>query len=108
MRDAFLYMSLPSLLDYDVKMPNFTFFGERKQAHEECFFLFLNLSVVLSRGNTLTNSQSNSYVIWRPKSFLMSLILSGYRLENEENPRRTLCMGNYYFRKLSALKEMFE
>ena len=72
-RDAFLYMSLPSLLDYDVKMPNFTFFGERKQAHEECFFLFLNLSVVLSRGNTRTNSQSNSYVILRPKCFSMSL-----------------------------------
>ena len=73
MRDAFLYMSLPSLLDYDVKMPNFTFFGERKQAQDECFFFFLNLSVVLSRGNTRTNSQSNLYVILRPKCFLMSL-----------------------------------
>ena len=73
MRGAFLYMSLPSLHDCDVKKPNFTFFGGRKQAHDECFFLFLNLSVVLSRGNTGTNSQSNSYVILRPKYFLMSL-----------------------------------
>ena len=29
---AFLYISLPSLHDYDVKMPNFTFYGGRKQA----------------------------------------------------------------------------
>ena len=68
---------------------------------DECFFLFLNLSVVPSRGNTRTNSQSNSYVI-------LTSLLSGFCLENEENPRRTLCLGNYYFRNLSALKEMFE
>ena len=74
---------------------------------DECFFLFLNLSLVPSRGNTRTNSQSNSYVILRPKCFLMSL-LRGFCPENEENPRRTLCLGNYYFRKLPALKEMFE
>ena len=29
---AFLYFSLPSLYDYDVKLPNFTFYGRRKQA----------------------------------------------------------------------------
>ena len=29
---AFLYISLPSLHDYDGKMPNFTFYGGRKQA----------------------------------------------------------------------------
>ena len=68
---------------------------------DECFFLFLNLSEVPSRGNTRTNSQSNSYVI-------LTSLLSGFCLENEENPRRTLCLGNYYFRNLSALKEMFE
>ena len=28
----FLYISLPSLHDYGVKMPDFTFFGGRKQA----------------------------------------------------------------------------
>ena len=28
---AFLYISLPSLHDYEVKMPNFTFYGGRKQ-----------------------------------------------------------------------------
>ena len=29
---AFLYISLPSLHDYDGKMPNFTCYGGRKQA----------------------------------------------------------------------------
>ena len=29
---AFLYISLPSLREYDGKMPNFTFYGGRKQA----------------------------------------------------------------------------
>ena len=28
---AFLYISLPALHDYDVKMPNFAFYGVRKQ-----------------------------------------------------------------------------
>ena len=32
MHHTILYISLPSLHDYDVKMPNFTFYGERKQA----------------------------------------------------------------------------
>ena len=29
---AFLYITLPLLHDYDVKMPSFTFYGGRKQA----------------------------------------------------------------------------
>ena len=44
---TFLYISLPSWLDdYEVKMPNFTFYGERKQGTTNFFFLFLNLSAV--------------------------------------------------------------
>ena len=35
---AFLYISLPSLHDYDVKMPNCKFYGERKQATTNLFF----------------------------------------------------------------------
>ena len=35
---AFLYISLPSLHDYDVKVPNFTFCREREQ--KTTFFLF--------------------------------------------------------------------
>ena len=43
---AFLYISLPSLHDYDVKMPSFTFYGGRKPSDDKLFFLFLNLSAV--------------------------------------------------------------
>ena len=37
---AFLYISLPSLLEYDGKMPNFTFYGGRKQATAKFSFFF--------------------------------------------------------------------
>ena len=37
---------LPSLHDYDVKMPNFTFYGGSKQATTNFFLLSLNLSAV--------------------------------------------------------------
>ena len=38
---TFFYISLPLLHNYDVKMPNFTFYGGRKQARKN-----LNLSAV--------------------------------------------------------------
>ena len=37
---AFLYISLPSLRHYDVKMPNCKFYGGRKQATTNLFFSF--------------------------------------------------------------------
>ena len=37
---AFLYMSLPLLHDYDVKVPSFTFYGGRKQATTNFSFSF--------------------------------------------------------------------
>ena len=37
---AFLYISLPLRHDYDVKMPNFTFYGGRKQAMRKFSFSF--------------------------------------------------------------------
>ena len=37
---AFLYISLPFLRDYDVKIPNFVFYGERKQAMTKLYFSF--------------------------------------------------------------------
>ena len=37
---AFLYISLPLLDDYDVKMPSFTFYGGRKQATTNFSFSF--------------------------------------------------------------------
>ena len=35
---AFLYISLPFLDDYDVNIPNFAFYGERKQATTNLYF----------------------------------------------------------------------
>ena len=43
---AFLYISLPSLHDYLVKVPNFPFCEGRKQATDKIFFLFVNLDMV--------------------------------------------------------------
>ena len=37
---TFLYISFPVLHDYDVKMPNFTINGERKQAKMKFYFSF--------------------------------------------------------------------
>ena len=43
---AFLYISLPSLHDYQVKMPDFTFSEGRKHAgNHKIFFLFMNLNM---------------------------------------------------------------
>ena len=35
---TYLYISLPVFHDYDVKMPNFTFYGVRKQATTKFYF----------------------------------------------------------------------
>ena len=37
---TFLYISFPFLHYYDVKMPNFAFYGERKQATTKFYFPF--------------------------------------------------------------------
>ena len=45
---AFLYISLPSLHDYDVKMSIFTFYsGSTQLSDDEISSLFLNLDMVL-------------------------------------------------------------
>ena len=47
MHDAFLYISFPSLHDYHVKIPNFTFCEGRKQAmRDKIYFLLMNLDMV--------------------------------------------------------------
>jgi len=37
---TFMYISFPFLHDYGVKMPNFAFHGERKQATTKFYFSF--------------------------------------------------------------------
>ena len=44
----FLYILLPFVHDYGVKMPDLAFYGGRKQATTKLLFLFLNLDVVLT------------------------------------------------------------
>ena len=48
---AFLYISLPLLHDYDVKMPSFMFYGGCKTSDDKLFFFFLNLSAVPKKSN---------------------------------------------------------
>jgi len=43
----FFYISLPSLHDFNVKLPNFTFCRGREQKTITFFFLFLNFDAVL-------------------------------------------------------------
>ena len=38
--NTFLYISFPFLHDYEVKMPNFALYGERKQATTKFYFSF--------------------------------------------------------------------
>ena len=57
MRHAFLYISLPFLHDYDVKMPNFVIYGERKQATRKFYFSFciknlISLGIQLQEGSS--------------------------------------------------------
>ena len=59
---AFLYISLPSLHDYDVKMPNFTFFGGHKRLR-----IFLCLSKLVYSLQE-TNSRTFAY-IWHFQKF---------------------------------------
>ena len=40
------FLCWPLLHDYDLKIPNFTFYEGRKQGDDEVIFLFLNLSAV--------------------------------------------------------------
>ena len=47
MHHAFLYVSLPSLHDYDVKLPNFTFYGGHEHIDNHFLFVFVNLDTVL-------------------------------------------------------------
>ena len=54
MHHAFLLISLPTLHDYDVKMPNFTM-TEEVHKQRPNFLLFLNLGMVL-RNSTFEGS----------------------------------------------------
>ena len=94
MHQAFLYLSLPSLHDYDVKLPNFTFCREREHKTTTSFFFFWTLiqsfKIDLQKNSPTLNwtkwnkcdkvwSRAYSLFKWRfrsrrRRSFLSSLI----------------------------------
>ena len=61
---AFLYISLSSLHDYNVKMPNFTFCGGRKRATTKFFFLSLNLDMVVRNA---ASEEFACIILWQSK-----------------------------------------
>ena len=68
---AFLYISLPSLHDYDVKMPNFTFCAWRTLTQDNDFlFLFLNFDTPsLLESNSRKNCQHlTNWTKWNIKA----------------------------------------
>ena len=57
MHHAFLYICLPSLYENDVKMPNFTFRGEREYTRQQLYFSFPELRCSLLEFNSRKNCQ---------------------------------------------------
>ena len=59
---TFLYISFPFLHDYDVKMPNFAFYGGRKQATTKFYFSFSaliwSLEIQLQEGSPIIDKVS--------------------------------------------------
>ena len=62
---TFLYISLPSLKNYDVKMPNFTFYEEQK-SDDELFVLFLNL-IPVPKKSTPGKFAYNRHFSWNKR-----------------------------------------
>ena len=52
-----MHVSLPSLHDYDVKLPKFTFYGGRCTPHKDFIFLLVNLHAALWNSTPEKNRQ---------------------------------------------------
>ena len=61
---SFLYISLPFLQDYDVKMPNFVFHGEDKQATRKFYLAFWTWIRSLEKQ---IQEGSRTFDIWQSK-----------------------------------------
>ena len=61
---SFLHISLPFLQDYDVKMPNFVFHGEDKQATRKFYLAFWTW--IRSLENQI-QEDSRTFDIWQSK-----------------------------------------
>ena len=64
MHHTCLYSSLPFLHNYTLAMPNFAFYGERKQTLAKFIFLFLHLDMVLKNSTPVGFTFNN----WQRKS----------------------------------------
>lgn len=78
MQHAFLYISLPSLHDYEVKLPDFTFYGESKKATTQSSFSLwtwiLFLGIQLQESSTACDkvNWNNRDKYWKNPSRLFS------------------------------------
>ena len=84
MHQAFLYISLPSLHDYDVKMPNFTLCGEREHM-TTTLFSFAELWYSLVEFNSRKNCQHlTNWTRWnkRDKVWKSATVLFKWRFRS--------------------------
>ena len=91
---AFLYISLPSLHGYDVKMPIFTFCGEREH-NTTTFFLFSRPLISLLEFNPRKNGQHlTNWTRWneRDKVWSSATSLFNWRFRSR---RRRCCLSSY-------------
>ena len=87
---TFLYISLPSLHDCDVKMPNFTFYGGAGgggawTSDDKFFFLFFNLSAVPNKSTpgewiylhlTFSTDWNNHNKVLKNAKFILKVMFS--------------------------------
>ena len=79
MHHTFFYISLPSLHNYDVKMPNFTFMEDVNKRGRIFFLLYLNLSAVPKKFTlySLTLSLNwNKHAEKKPLKFILKVTFS--------------------------------
>ena len=76
---TFFYISLPSLHNYDVKMPNFTFMEDVNKRGRIFFLLYLNLSAVpkkFTRYSLTLSLNWNKHAKKNPLKFILKVTFS--------------------------------
>ena len=79
MHHTFFYISLPSLHNYDVKMPNFTFMEDVNKRGRIFFLLYLNLSAVpkkFTRYSLTLSLNWNKHAKKTPLKFILKVTFS--------------------------------
>ena len=93
---AFLYISLPSLHDYDVKLPHFTFFGGREHK-TSTFFPELRYKLSLEFNSRKICQHLTNWTGWnkRDKFCLSSLVIRELK-QLRRRPQRRLQKNNRF------------